>query len=42
MVSHQAGTANANTDGLSCDQGSQSKDEGMSEKEQHIEMLTDN
>ena len=42
MVSHQVGTANANAHGLSFDQGSRSKDEAMLEKEQHIEMLTDN
>ena len=33
-VSHRAGTANANTDGLCRDQGSQSKDGGISEKDQ--------
>ena len=31
-----------NANGLSHDQGSRSKDGGMSEKEQHIETLTDN
>ena len=31
-----------NADGLSHDQGSRSKDGGMSEKEQPIETLTDN
>ena len=41
-VSHRAGTANANADGLSRDQGSRSKDGGISEKQHHIEMLTDN
>ena len=41
-VSHRAGTANANADGLSLDQGSQSKDVEMLEKQQHIETLTDN
>ena len=41
-LSHRAGTANANADGLSRDQGSQSKDGGMSEKQQHIKMLQGN
>ena len=31
-----------NADGLSQDQGSRFKDGGMSEKQQHIKMLTDN
>ena len=32
-LSHRAGTANTNADGLPCDPGSQSKDGGISEKD---------
>ena len=40
-IIHRAGTANANADGLSCDQGSRSKKRGVSEKPLTGEFLMD-
>ena len=40
-IVHRAGTANANADGLSPDQGSRSKERGVSEKAQTGEFLMD-